>query len=149
MLAALSNLAQSYSYSYTTTDTSSSSGSMAVFWIFYLVFLVVMLVSMWKVYVKAGKPGWASIVPIYNTLVLLEIVGKPWYWILLMLIPIVNLVILVMLYHEVSKAFGKGVGMTLLLIFLPFIGWPMLAFGSATYHKPGGAAPAAPATPAV
>jgi hypothetical protein len=73
-------------------------------------------------------------VPFYNTLQLIWIVKKPWWWILLMLIPFVNIVIFVIFYNEVSKAFGKGTGFTVLLIVLPLIGFPMLAFGSAKYQ---------------
>jgi len=104
--------------------------------IFYLVILVLMIVSMWKIFTKAGKPGWASIIPIYNLIVLLEIVGKPIWWILLLIIPLVNLVILIIVTHRLSLSFGQGVGTTILLIILPVIGYPMLGFGSATYVGP-------------
>jgi hypothetical protein len=109
---------------------------------------------MWKIYKKAGQPGWASIVPFYNTLVLLKIVGRPWWWIVLMLIPFVNLVVAVIVLHDLSKSFGKGAGTTVLMALLPFIAAPMLGFGSATYQGPSGperdgtpTTPAAPTTP--
>ena len=102
--------------------------------VIYGVMLIIMIVSLWKIFTKAGKPGWAAIVPIYNLIVWLEIVGKPVWWIILLLIPFVNVVIAIMLTHQLSLAFGQGIGMTLLMIFLPFIGYPMLAFGSATYQ---------------
>jgi len=101
--------------------------------IFYLAFLVLMIVSGWKIFVKAGKPGWAIIVPIYNFIVLLEIVGKPWWWFLLMLIPFVNIIFVIIVTHRLSLSFGQGVGTTILLLLVGFIGYPMLAFGSATY----------------
>ncbi|HSW66231.1 MAG TPA: DUF5684 domain-containing protein [Bacillota bacterium] len=143
MIAALSTLAQTYTtYSY---DTPSSSGVSPVVVILYLAAIVATIAGMWKVFVKAGKPGWASIVPIYNTLVLLEIAGKPWWWLLLMLIPIVNIVVAIMVYNELSKAFGKGTGTTVGMLLLPFIFLPMLGFGDAKYH--GGGTPAAPTTP--
>ena len=104
--------------------------------IFYLAVLVLMIVSMWKIFTKAGKPGWASIIPIYNFIVLLEIVGKPIWWILLLLIPLVNFIIIIMVTHRLSLSFGQGVGTTILLIILPVIGYPMLGFGSATYAGP-------------
>ncbi len=100
----------------------------------FLVFILV-IVSMWMIYVKAGKPGWASIVPIYNIIVLLEIVGKPWWWILLMLIPLVNFIVVIIVLNLLAKKFGKGVGYTLGLIFLGFIFLPILAFGDAKYKK--------------
>lgn len=102
----------------------------------YLVIIVLIIASMWKIFEKAGKPGWAAIIPIYNLIVLLEIVNKPTWWIILCLIPFVNFIIIIILSHRVSLAFGQGIGTTLLLIFLPFIGYPMLGFGSATYSKP-------------
>ncbi|HSX16908.1 MAG TPA: DUF5684 domain-containing protein [Patescibacteria group bacterium] len=154
MFATLTTLAD-YTYTYTTTSGASSSpsgGFLAGYFVFIGIFTVIMIVSMWKVFTKAKQPGWASLVPIYDTLVLLKIVGRPWYWLLLMMIPIVNIVLAVIVYNDLSKSFGKGVGMTLLLLFLPFIGLPMLAFGSAQYQGPaalngGGATPAAPVAP--
>lgn len=113
--------------------------------IVYLGVLVVTVAGMWKTFQKAGKPGWAAIVPIYNFIVLLEIAGKPLWWIILIFIPFVNLVIAIIVYHQVSLSFGQGGGMTVLLILLPFIGWPMLGFGDAQYQGPSGSA-AAPAT---
>jgi hypothetical protein len=104
--------------------------------IFYLVILVLMIASMWKIFIKAGKPGWAAIIPIYNFIVLLEIVGKPNWWILLLIIPFVNFIILIIITHRLSISFGQGVGTTILLIILPFIGYPMLGFGSASYSGP-------------
>ncbi len=105
----------------------------------------------WIVYAKAGKPGWAVLIPIYNFIVMLQIIGKPWWWLLLMLIPIVNVVFAIIITHRLSLSFGKDVGFTLGLIFLGFIFWPILAFGSAKYLGPGGTPPAAPvaAPPAV
>ena len=118
-------------------ESVDNLGLMAMFgtlMVIYGVMLIIMIVSLWKIFTKAGKPGWAAIVPIYNLIVWLEIVGKPVWWIILLLIPFVNVVIAIMLTHQLSLAFGQGIGMTLLMIFLPFIGYPMLAFGSATYQ---------------
>jgi hypothetical protein len=97
-----------------------------------------MIASGWKIFSKAGKPGWASIVPFYNTIVLLEIVGEPWWWLLLLLIPYLNFIILILIIHKLSLSFGKGVGFTLGLILLFFIFLPILAFGDAKYLGPGG-----------
>ena len=104
--------------------------------IIYCAVLLLIIVSLWKIFTKAGKPGWAAIIPIYNLIVLLGIVGKPAWWFLLMLIPIVNFFIGIYVAHLLSKSFGKDVVMTILLVFVPFIGYPMLAFGSATYGGP-------------
>ena len=110
---------------------------MGVIIVIYLAIIVLMIASMWTIFSKAGKPGWASIVPIYNTIVLLEIVGKPWWWLLLMLIPIVNIVILIIVYHNLSLSFGKDSGFTVGLILLGIIFLPILAFGDAKYVGPG------------
>jgi hypothetical protein len=100
----------------------------------YLAVVLLIIIGMWKVFVKAGKPGWASIIPIYNFVVLLEIVGKPIWWIILMLIPLVNLIVYIIILIELAKRFGKGIGFALGLLFLPFIFFPVLGFGSAQYH---------------
>jgi Family of unknown function (DUF5684) len=119
----------------------TSSGSPGpVFWIFWCAIILFMIVSIWKVFVKAGKPGWASIIPIYNIIVMLDIAGKPLWWIILCLIPFVNFVIIILVYVALAKAFGKGVGFALGLIFLGIIFFPILGFGSATYTKPSAAA---------
>ena len=107
--------------------------------IIYLAVIVLIIASWWKIFTKAGKPGWAAIVPIYNIIVILEIVGKPVWWFILLLIPFVNLFVGIYVIHLLSKSFGKDIGMTLLLIFLGFIGFPMLGFGDAKYQGPAGA----------
>jgi len=122
--------------SYESVDNSGLMAAMGVFAFIYLGILVLMLISLWKIFTKAGKPGWAAIVPIYNLIVWLEIVGKPTWWIILLIIPFVNIVIFIMLTHQLSLSFGQGIGMTLVLLFVPFVGWPMLAFGSAQYVGP-------------
>ncbi len=104
----------------------------------YLAIIVLIIIGYWKTFEKAGKPGWAAIIPIYNIIVLLEIIDKPWWWILLLLIPFVNIVIGIMMTHQLSLSFGQGVGFTVGLILLPFIFVPMLGFGEYTYQGPGG-----------
>lgn len=115
-----------------------STGGYGFAMFLYLIIFAVVIVGMWKTFEKAGKPGWAAIIPIYNFIVLLEIVGKPLWWIVLMFIPVVNIIIAIMLCHQLALSFGQGIGMTLLLIFLPFIAWLMLGFGDARYIGPGG-----------
>ncbi|MCC7331836.1 MAG: hypothetical protein IT232_04425 [Flavobacteriales bacterium] len=102
--------------------------------ILYVAIIVFMIASMWKIYTKAGQPGWACIVPIYNLIILLKIVNKPLWWIVLLLIPIVNFIALIIIINALSKAFGKGVGFTLGLLFLSFIFYPILGFGDAQYQ---------------
>ncbi len=91
------------------------------------------LIAQWKIYEKAGKPGWAILIPIYRAIVFLEIIGKPWWWLLLFLIPGINVIFLIWSVNLLSVKFGKGVGFTLGIIFLGFIFIPILAFGDAKY----------------
>ncbi|WP_316792966.1 DUF5684 domain-containing protein [Pedobacter frigoris] len=107
--------------------------------ILYLIFLVLYVGGMWKTFVKAGKPGWAAIIPIYNLIVLLEIVGKPMIWILWLIIPCVNIVFAVWLINLLSKSFGKTEGFTVGLILLPFVFYPILGFGDSRYLGPSAA----------
>ena len=98
-----------------------------------LVFTVYMYASMWRIYAKAGEPGWTAIIPVYSIIILLKIVNKPWWWFFLLLIPVANIVFAIILTHRLSKAFGNGVGFTLGLIFLPFIFIPLLGFGDYSF----------------
>ncbi|PLX04496.1 MAG: hypothetical protein C0595_03010 [Marinilabiliales bacterium] len=108
------------------------------FVIFIVIIVVIYIAAQWRIYEKAGKPGWAAIIPIYNFLVLLEIVGKPWWWLLLMLIPGVNIIFAVWVVNLLSKSFGQNEGFTLGLLFLSIIFYPMLAFGNYEYKGPAG-----------
>ena len=117
-------------------DTYAPPTVSPIFWIVCLVLVVIQIAAMWKVFEKAGKPGWAAIIPIYNAIVIIQIAGKPVWWFLLYLIPLVNIVIAVIVTHNLSKNFGKGVGFTLGLIFLGFIFMPILAWGDAQYQPP-------------
>jgi hypothetical protein len=121
------------------TETPDGGGLIAaifggVFGLFGLALAVVVLAGMWKVFEKAGKPGWAAIIPIYNLIVLLEIVGKPLWWIVLFFLPCVNIVAIILVSIEVAKVFGKDVLYGLGLAFLPFIFYPILGFGDARYR---------------
>lgn len=110
-----------------------------VFWICYTLYAILIIAAWWKVFSKAGQPGWAAIIPIYNLYVWCKIVGRPWWWILLMLIPFVNFIILIILFIDLAKSFGKGVGFAIGLILLSVIFFPILGFGSATYQGPSAA----------
>ncbi len=125
------------------TDTSGPSGGAAGFGVFavvYLAILVLIIAALWKIFVKAGEPGWAAIVPIYNFIVILKIVRRPLWWILLFLIPFVNLVIAFIVAFDLAKVFGKGAGFALGLIFLAPIFYPILAWGDARYQAARAAA---------
>jgi Family of unknown function (DUF5684) len=103
-----------------------------------LAVLLVIIIGLWKVFTKAGKPGWASIIPIYNLIVLLEISGKPLWWIILCIIPCVNIVVFILIYIALAKSFGQGTGFGIGMFIFPFIFIPILGFGSSTYVGPGG-----------
>lgn len=102
--------------------------------IVYAVLAVFYLLVGWRIFAKAGKPGWAIFIPIYNLIVTLQIVNRPLWWIFLLLIPLVNVVVGIIVIADMAKSFGKGTGFTLGLIFLSFIFYPVLAFGSAEYQ---------------
>lgn len=97
--------------------------------------IAVVIAGLWKVFGKAGKPGWACLVPIYNIVVLLEIAGKPVWWLVLLLIPVVNFVIGILVAIEVAKKFGQSTGFGIGLALLPFVFYPILGFGAARYQR--------------
>lgn len=94
---------------------------------------------LWKIFEKAGKPGWAAVIPIYNVIVLLEIVGRPWWWIFLFLIPLVNVVIGFLVALDLSRSFGHDLAFAFGLFLLGFIFYPILAFGGDSYQGPSAA----------
>ena len=98
-----------------------------------LVIMIIVVVAMWKVFTKAGEPGWAVIIPIYNFYIMLKIAGRPGWWLILIIIPFVNLVLLVIPF-DIARKFGKGALFGLGLLFLGFIFYPILAFGDAEYN---------------
>ena len=118
---------------------SGAGGAMAaaggcVMGLIYLGVMLIALFGLWKMYEKAGKPGWAAIIPIYNVIVMLEIVARPLWWVVLMFIPLVNVVVYILVLVELARRFGKGVGYAIGMLFLPFIFFPLLGFGDATYR---------------
>jgi hypothetical protein len=127
----LSLLAQvEYSYS-----SQGQAPSPAVL-IAELLIALLVIVAMWKVFTKAGRPGWASIIPIYNMYVWCKIVGRPGWWVILMLIPLVNIVIGIIVCIDLAKSFGKGAGFGIGIALLGIIFLPILGFGSAQYQGP-------------
>lgn len=116
------------------TGAAAAGGAAAlIVLVIELAIAVLMIISMWKVFSKAGQPGWAAIVPIYNVIVMLQIAGKPVWWIVLFFVPIANIIVAILALAGLAKAFGKGAGTVIGLIFLPIIFWPILGFGSAQY----------------
>jgi hypothetical protein len=140
-----------YSYSYGSSSGDAAGGIFALIFsgcysLFMLAFAVLLIASMWKLFTKAGKPGWAAIVPIYNIIILMEIVGRPQWWVVLYFVPFVNFVILIIVMLDLARSFGKDVGYGIGLAFLSFVFLPMLAFGKSAYVGPSATgATAAPA----
>ena len=122
----------------TTTTTSSGVGAAGAALIaggilLYLAFIVLGIVCLWKIFDKAGQKGWLAIIPILNIVVLLKVVHKELWWIILFLIPCVSFVAAIIVYFNLAKAFGKNAVWGIGLIILPFIFFPILAFGSSQY----------------
>lgn len=98
-------------------------------------FLILPIISLWRIFEKAGEPGWSAIIPIYNLVILMSIAGKPWFWGLLACIPYIGLIFSIWGTNLVVKQFGKTEWFTLGIILLPFIFLPILAFGEAKFTK--------------
>ncbi len=113
------------------TGGLAAMGVMLVVWLAVVVFCIAVF---WKLFSKAGEPGWACLIPIYNTIVFCKICGKPWWWFILLCIPGVNFIILIILDLELAKRFGKSTGFAIGLILLFPIFCAILAFGSARYQ---------------
>jgi Family of unknown function (DUF5684) len=125
--------------------SSFGSGAFLVFWI--VLVYVLTIIPFIGIFQKTDQPTWAAFVPIYNWIVLLEVVGRPAWWILLFLIPIVGFVIWIIVMIDLAKSFGKGTGFTVGLILLNFIFLLILGFGSARYLGPAAGAPAGSGVP--
>lgn len=106
--------------------------------IFIAILVIITIAAQWRIYEKAGKPGWAAIIPIYNIIVLMEIIGKPWWWLLLILFPPTAFIFAIWSANLLSKSFGQGVGFTIGLLLVGIIFYPMLAFGNYEYKGPAG-----------
>jgi hypothetical protein len=111
----------------------SSESPGLLFFVVWIGLTIIVLAGIWKTFVKAGAPGWASIVPFYNTYVLVKMSGRPGWWFWLLLIPLVNLAIWVIVSIDIAERFGKGAGFGLGLAFLGIIFFPILGFSDATY----------------
>jgi len=156
-----------YNYTYETDGGGIFAGIMLAVWlVFILAVYVVTVIGLWKMYVKAGKPGWAAIIPIYNWWVWVEMIGRPrwWFWVylaavLLAWIPLVGFVLAIVIFViylmgclDMAKCFGRGTGTGIGLWLVPFVFAPILGFGDAQYVGPatataggyGGAAPPPP-----
>ena len=127
-----------YNYSFNDYSGISSTGLLAGIGIYLgilSVLSILMIISNWKIYKKAGEHGWASIVPVYNIVVLLEICDLPLWYIVLFMIPIVNIYAIFKTYIELAHKFGKSTGFGVLTVFFSIICLPILAFGKSEYKK--------------
>ncbi len=131
-------------YQYLTIAQSSSDAAAGAFGLIFMLIAgligltvaAVMIASMWKLFVKAGKPGWAAIVPIYNVVVMLEIIGRPIWWIVLFFIPVVSFFAGIIIALEFAKAYGKDLLWGLGIVFLGIVFLPLMAFGDTQYQGP-------------
>jgi hypothetical protein len=114
-------------------DGSAGGAIAVVMMLIELAITVLFVASLWKAFVKAGEPGWAAIIPIYNAVILLKVVGKPIWWIVFLIIPCLIPIFHILTSVAAAKSFGKGAGFAIGLILLPIIFWPLLGFGDAKY----------------
>lgn len=159
----LNIIAQTITSSPTYTNTQSTSVSpllSATFFIPFLLILLIVVISQWKIFEKAGKPGWASIIPVYNSYVLFEITGYPAWLAILLVIPFVNFIagiVGLLASFKLAKLFGKSDAFAVMNVLFPFITYPILGFGKAQFQGTDStmpsatsvntAAPVIPATP--
>jgi hypothetical protein len=121
-----------------TANTNAGAGGAVIGTVVWLAITVVMIVAVWKLFAKAGKPGWASLIPIYNTVTLLHITGRSGWWLLGFMVPFLNLFVIIRLVFDLARVFGRGVGFGFGLLFLFPIFLLILAFGDAAYVGPNG-----------
>ncbi|HWT55828.1 MAG TPA: DUF5684 domain-containing protein [Candidatus Microsaccharimonas sp.] len=148
----IQTLADTFTYTTTTTTTTSPNmgALLAIYGVVLLIAIPLIIIPLWKIYKKAGKPGWAAIIPVYSTWVLFEITGFPAWWSLLTLVPFVNLfpaVVSIMAVVRLAKLFGKSTGFGVLAIFFPWICYPILGYGSAQFNGGTSTTPFAPMPP--
>ncbi len=119
---------------------ASSAAGAAIGAVIAVAVIIFEIAALWKVFVKASRPGWGAIIPIYNYYLMCKVARRPGWWVILFFIPLVNIIILLLVMLDMAKAFGKGAGFGVGLWLLNFIFIPILGFGSAVY---GGATPGA------
>ncbi len=130
---------------------ATNGGLVAILVLVYIAIIVFEIAALWKVFVKAGQPGWAAIIPIYNLYILLKVIGRPAWWLLLfivgVIVPFVGWILLIVvgiiIAIDLAKSFAKSSGFAVGLFFLNFIFIPILGFGEARYVGPAAAGPRA------
>jgi uncharacterized membrane protein YhaH (DUF805 family) len=118
-------------------SSPSDAGAGAAGALFGLAVAVVFIAAMWRIFTKAGQPGWASIIPIYNTYILLKIAGRPGWWLVLFFIPFINIIVFLLVAIDLARSFGRSslFGVVMLWL-LSAIGLLMLGFGGSRYVGP-------------
>ena len=130
---------------------AANGGVYAIFVIIYIAVIVLEIAALWQVFVKAGQPGWAAIIPIWNLYTLLKVIGRPPWWLLLFLVGVIVpfvgwilfLVLGVIIALDLARSFAKSTGFAVGLFFLNFIFVPILGFGEARYVGPAAGGPRA------
>lgn len=129
-----------YDYGYTQTATTGlavAGGILLVFWLICMAVSIFSIVCLWKVFNKAGKPGWASLIPIYNIIVMIEIAGLPMWYIALFFIPFANIYAIFKIYIEIAHKFGKSTGFGVGMAFFAPIFFAILAFDKKAVYSSG------------
>lgn len=122
----------------TGVDSSVAAAFLAFFGMIMLITFVIAIISiifMWKAFAKAGKPGWAAIVPIYNQVVMAQIIGRPIWWVLLLFVPFFGIWVSIVMLLDLAKAFSHSVGVGIVLVLFPFIGYGILALSKDSIYK--------------
>lgn len=121
---------------YSNAYAAAGAGFLGVYYLFILAIYVVCVIGMWKMFEKGGKPGWGSLIPLYNMYCLFEIAWGTGWLFLLTFIPCVGFVVQIILCFKLSKAFGHGTGFGFGLLFLTPIFYMILGFGDSSYVGP-------------
>ena len=130
---------------------ATNGGLTGILVIIYIAIAVFEIAALWKVFVKAGQPGWAAIIPIYNLYILLKVIGRPAWWLLLFIVGIIVpfvgwillIVISIIIAIDLARSFAKSSGFAVGLFLLPFVFIPILGFGESRYAGPAAAWPRA------
>ncbi|MCB1324177.1 MAG: signal peptidase I [Spirochaetales bacterium] len=113
---------------------------------YILLFLVLLavaavVVGMWMIFEKAGRPGWKALIPVYNLIILLDIIGRPRWWIVFYLLIISAPIAALINAIDLGTRFGQERGWGVIWLWLlSFVGYPRLAFGPYIYAPPPGEA---------
>jgi hypothetical protein len=122
----------------TASSSADAGGGSIIGSVIWLAITVALIVGAWKLFTKAGQPGWASLIPIYNTITMLRMTGKSGWWVLGMMVPLLNFYVIIRLVFDLARVFGRGIGFGFGLLFLFPIFMLILAFGDAVYVGPNG-----------